>query len=144
MLPAYFILAFKALILYFDYQNEPKLFLLLVGILLLIFYVLSLGTVKGLLELLKNDYDEYGITETICEVEFDKVVVIVDENFFYNNHKLSVRRTEYYDIVKMLYQILSRARKQICLIVVKNEEFFQKALGILENNKERYYLEKLS
>lgn len=65
--------------------------------------------------------------------EFDKVLVLVGSTFYYNDqNRLAVRRANYYDPERMFYQSVTRARKQIMLLVVNNPEFMSKLINALE------------
>lgn len=67
--------------------------------------------------------------------EFDKVVVTVDNSFFYDeNGKLySEYPNPYYLPVKMLFQNMTRVRKELCIIVINNNEVMNRCLDILNN-----------
>lgn len=72
--------------------------------------------------------------------EFDKVLVLVGSAFYYNKqNRLAVRVANYYDPERMFYQSVTRARKQIMLLVVNNPEFMAKLINALNmklNKKE--------
>lgn len=62
--------------------------------------------------------------------EFDKVLVLVGSTFYYDEDGgLAVRRRNYYDPERMFYQSITRARKQIMLLVVDNTEFMGKLIS---------------
>lgn len=66
--------------------------------------------------------------------EFDKVLGVIDYNFFYDSGMLTsgyVKGSPGYELDKMLYQILTRARKNITLIIYNNKDIFNKCLNIL-------------
>ncbi|MED3685242.1 hypothetical protein P4530_19880 [Bacillus thuringiensis] len=68
--------------------------------------------------------------------EFDKVLVLVGSTFYYNNqNSIAVRSANYYDPERMFYQSVTRARKQIMLLVVNNAEFMIKIINALNNKK---------
>lgn len=63
--------------------------------------------------------------------EFDKVATIIDSSFAYNeDNQLVSRGRYYYNPVGMLFQMLTRAREKICLIIVNNEVMLKKCLTI--------------
>ncbi|MBO0487176.1 DNA/RNA helicase domain-containing protein [Vagococcus fluvialis] len=70
--------------------------------------------------------------------EFEKVVVMIDDNFGYlmneqgTSFNLSGRTQAYYHTVKMLFQNVTRARKELCLVIFNNPDFFMKVSGILK------------
>lgn len=84
-------------------------------------------------------YSNYRVlsAETAHEVigqEFDKVLAIVDETFCYDGNKLSVAdkyASAYYEPVKMLFQILTRTRRKLQIVIVNNEEVMSRCLDIL-------------
>ncbi|UED81967.1 DUF2075 domain-containing protein [Lysinibacillus sp. CD3-6] len=67
--------------------------------------------------------------------EFDYVLGIIDQYFYYDQDGLlksrSVKGSPGYDLEKMLYQILTRARKKITIIIVNNSDVFSKSMKIL-------------
>ncbi|MRR01024.1 ATP-binding protein, partial [Bacillus anthracis] len=66
--------------------------------------------------------------------EFDKVLVLVGSTFYYDNqNSIAVRKANYYDPERMFYQSVTRARKQIMLLVVNNVEFMTKIINSLNN-----------
>ncbi|PGR82060.1 hypothetical protein COC43_03275 [Bacillus thuringiensis] len=87
-------------------------------------------------------YDEFqsSIDESAHNVvgqEFDNVVVVLDKYFFYNqNGQLTTRGIKYYyDVTKMLFQMVTRARKKLHIIIINNEDVLNKCLGILNLSK---------
>lgn len=68
--------------------------------------------------------------------EFDKVLVLVGSTFYYNDqNSIAVRNANYYDPERMFFQSVTRARKQIMLLVVNNPEFMTKLMNALNNNR---------
>lgn len=63
--------------------------------------------------------------------EFDNVVVVIDSNFVYNKNLLTSKVNYYYDNIKMLYQIMTRARKKLHIVIIDNEKVLEKCLEIL-------------
>jgi len=79
---------------------------------------------------------ESDTSHSVIGQEFDQVVMVIDDRFFYNeNGKLQYRGNSYYHPVKMLFQNLTRARKKLHLIVVNNEKVLDRCLGILGGGK---------
>lgn len=61
--------------------------------------------------------------------EYDNVVAVLDQCFDYSDeHKLIYRKPTYYHVERMLFQILTRARKKICLVFLNNETVLKKCL----------------
>ncbi|RAK03958.1 uncharacterized protein DUF2075 [Halanaerobium saccharolyticum] len=68
--------------------------------------------------------------------EFDKVVAVIDEYFHYNKEgKLATEYRGYYHVTKMLFQILTRTRKKLNIIIINNEVLLEKCLKILNRKK---------
>ncbi|MEW4286147.1 ATP-binding protein [Priestia koreensis] len=64
--------------------------------------------------------------------EFDKVLVLVGSTFYYDKqNSLAVEGADYYDPERMFYQSVTRARKQIMLLIVNNPEFMEKIMDAL-------------
>lgn len=62
--------------------------------------------------------------------EFSKVMLVMDDNFKYNeNGRLSVRRS-YYNAEGMLYQIVTRVLDKLKIIVYNNQDLYVKLLEI--------------
>ncbi|TCP24462.1 AAA domain-containing protein [Scopulibacillus darangshiensis] len=67
--------------------------------------------------------------------EFDKVLVLIGSTFYYDDqNSIAVRNANYYDPERMFYQSVTRARKQIMLLVVNNPEFMAKVIDALNKN----------
>lgn len=65
--------------------------------------------------------------------EFDKVLVVVGSTFYYGEDGgLAVRFSNHYDPERMFYQSITRARKQIMLLVVDNIDFMSKLISRLK------------
>lgn len=65
--------------------------------------------------------------------EFDRVAVVIDNLFIYDqNNDLQYAGASYYDPVRMPFQNLTRAKKKINLVIVKNESIFRRCVEILE------------
>lgn len=82
-------------------------------------------------------YDRFYIQEelnshTVIGQEFDNVVAVIDEHFYYNNGFLETRYSSYYHSTKMLFQIMTRARLKIHLVIYKNQEILERCLQILK------------
>ena len=64
--------------------------------------------------------------------EFDNVVAVIDESFHYNSSGFLETKNTYYHSVKMLFQIMTRAKLKIHLVIYKNEEILERCLQILK------------
>ncbi|MCG6189107.1 DNA/RNA helicase domain-containing protein [Maribellus maritimus] len=88
-----------------------------------------------------HPYVNYAIsmednTHKVIGQEFDKVIAVIDENFYYNGNKLDTRNyehTPYYNPTKMLFQIVTRTRKKLSIIVINNDELMTRCLSILNS-----------
>ena len=71
--------------------------------------------------------------------EYDKVVVVIGRNFSYNSeNKLTYSgdSSKHYSPLRMLYQMVTRTRKKIMLIIVDNEMFLEKIVGAIRLPKD--------
>lgn len=70
--------------------------------------------------------------------EFDLILGVIDNNFYYDTYNLltsnNVKGSPGYDLDKMLYQILTRARKKITLVIINNNHVFKECMKILNRN----------
>lgn len=88
-------------------------------------------------------YDKYIIEEEdnahkVIGQEFDNVVAVIDTYFYYKNGVLSTKsytNRPHYHPTKMLYQIMTRARCKLCVVIINNPEVLERCLEIL-NTKE--------
>jgi len=84
-------------------------------------------------------YDGYNVpnedsVHRVIGQEFDKVVAIIDKHFGYQDGKLTIKNypsIPYYHPPKMLFQILTRTRKKLCIIIIQNEEMLERCIDIL-------------
>lgn len=85
-------------------------------------------------------YENYAIdhqdsTHGVLGQEFDNVVAVIDNSFEYDeNNELTTRSSKYYNHEKMLFQIMTRARKKISIIILDNQEILVRCLEILNSN----------
>lgn len=82
-------------------------------------------------------YQGYGTVneESAHEVigqEFDKVVAIIDNNFGYDEGGKLIANNRYYSQRQMLYQILTRTRQKLYVIILNNEPMLKRCLEILK------------
>lgn len=86
----------------------------------------------------KEDYEEWFPNDTMSahEVigqEFDCVASLLSEKMYYNaNGKLVSRGRYLYREDRMLYQILSRARKKIHLVIVNNVPVLERCVKLID------------
>lgn len=74
-------------------------------------------------------------THEIISQEFDKIVVMIDNNFFYNEKGvLSVKEESYYPTIDMLRQNLTRARYKVSIVIVDNPRLYQEIVEFRKVN----------
>lgn len=84
----------------------------------------------------KFHYEKYKNNDPDCAhsiigQEYDNIAAVIDPQFHYDEHgKLNTYRG-YYSQKDMLYQILTRVRKKIHLIIIDNEEILNRCLEVL-------------
>lgn len=84
-------------------------------------YTVPMWNDKGIGDMAIGDSEEK--VHQVIGQEFDKVIAIVGKDFYYEDEKfLRYSNKNYYDAQKMLYQIITRVRKNLMLIIVDNEE----------------------
>ncbi|MCQ6373201.1 hypothetical protein NPM09_31980, partial [Bacillus cereus] len=49
---------------------------------------------------------------------------------------MTSKRNYYYDSTKMLYQMVTRARNKLHIVIIDNEEVLEKCLRILKSNRQ--------
>jgi len=85
-------------------------------------------------------YEQHRIVEeddnahTVIGQEYDNVVAVIDEYFYYKGNKLSThkyRNRPYYHPTKMLFQIVSRTRIGLNIVIIKNKEILNRCLEIM-------------
>lgn len=88
----------------------------------------------------KNEYHESyfkGQGQTSHEIigqEFDNIAVVIDQFFRYDKlGNLSYFGTTYYDAARMLFQNITRAKRRLNIIIVKNEEMLRWCSKILHS-----------
>ena len=82
-------------------------------------------------------YEGYGTAEEesaheVIGQEFDKVVAIIDNNFGYDEGGKLIANNSYYSQRQMLYQILTRTRQKLYVIILNNEPMLKRCLEILK------------
>lgn len=75
-----------------------------------------------------------GAAHEVIGQEFDKVSVLIDETFYYDeNGKLQSHGYENipYDFIGMLHQAVTRAKKEIKLVIVNNPDVYNNVVSFL-------------
>ncbi len=83
-------------------------------------------------------YEKYSMEEvdsahSVIGQEFDNIVVVIDSAFKYDSSGSLVADNTCYSQSQMLYQIITRARKKLCLVIIDNETILDRCLDILSN-----------
>ena len=87
-----------------------------------------------------HPYDEYTIftedsTHEVIGQEFDKVIAVIDSHFCYKNNELAIdgyKLSPYYHPAKMLFQIMTRTRKKLSIVILNNPIVMSRCLEILK------------
>lgn len=82
-------------------------------------------------------YEGYGTANeesahAVIGQEFDKVVAIIDNYFEYDDNGKLKANNSYYSQCQMLYQILTRTRQKLYIIILNNEAMLKRCLEILK------------
>ena len=86
----------------------------------------------------KADYESWfpqgGLSaHQVIGQEFDNIAGLLSEHMYYNNvGKLVSAKKYYYREDRMLYQILSRARRKIHLVIVNNPTLLDRCLNLID------------
>ncbi|KIH76736.1 Uncharacterized conserved protein [Geoalkalibacter ferrihydriticus] len=66
--------------------------------------------------------------------EFDKVAIVIDKFFSYNEDgSLYYKSETYYNAVKMLFQNITRTRKKLNIVIISNKCVLDRCLSVLKN-----------
>lgn len=81
-------------------------------------------------------YEVYGVqgedsAHSVIGQEFGKVVAVIDDTFKYNDSGQLIASNPYYSQRQMLYQILTRVRLKLSIIILNNEPMLERCLKIL-------------
>ncbi len=78
--------------------------------------------------------DEQDNAHTVIGQEFNNVVAVIDGHFYYKSGYLNTRnykKNPYYHPTKMLFQIVSRTRLKLGVVIINNQEILNRCLEIL-------------
>lgn len=81
-------------------------------------------------------YESYSSPEADCAhsvigQEFDNIAVILDSKFKYNDSGVLTADNTYYSQSQMLYQIVTRTRKRLHVIVINNAPILNRIVDIM-------------
>ncbi|HEV8513182.1 MAG TPA: DNA/RNA helicase domain-containing protein [Cyclobacteriaceae bacterium] len=74
---------------------------------------------------------------TVIGQEFNNVAAVIDAHFYYRGVTLSTKNYQkrpYYHPTKMLFQIVSRTRLKLCIVIINNPEILSRCLNILQQS----------
>lgn len=77
---------------------------------------------------LSNDTES---AHSVVGQEFNNVVVVIDESFKYNSQGDLITDNTYYSQRQMLYQIITRTRKKLHIVIINNEVMLNRCIDIL-------------
>ena len=80
-------------------------------------------------ELIRTSRESFAAGEIISR-EFDKVLMVMDRRFYYDDDLRLCARGEKEAAITPLYEGLSRARENLCLVIVGNRELYSQILSI--------------
>jgi uncharacterized conserved protein (DUF2075) len=86
---------------------------------------------------LKQNSYNYKSSHDVIGQEFDKIIILVDNNFFYNSKEELDGKghpNEDYLFERLLYQNITRVKEKLCIIVLNNKDVFEKLIEIKEKN----------
>lgn len=95
---------------------------------------------KDIIEMQYNTAEDGRNAHRVIGQEFDKVIVLLGEHFYYDENKelkyINDDKKRYIP-TKMLYQMVTRTRKELMIVIVKNENLFDYLLDHLNRVKKR-------
>lgn len=77
---------------------------------------------------LSNDTES---AHSVVGQEFNNVVVVIDESFKYNSQGDLIADNTYYSQRQMLYQIITRTKKKLHIVIINNEVMLNRCIDIL-------------
>ncbi|MEK3748999.1 AAA family ATPase [Paenibacillus sp. FSL E2-8871] len=87
-------------------------------------------------------YDSYQTSNNpnaheVIGQEYDKVVAVIDRNFYYDSQNYlasqRVKGAPGYDLDKMLYQIVTRAKSELLILILNNHDVLKRCLNIFNS-----------
>ncbi len=90
---------------------------------------------------LNYKYPNHEDRRPVVGQEFDNVLIVMDENFYYDvdGHMHSRdRSTSETEVHKLMYQNITRTRYKLCVLVVRDYRLFQTIAGIKYQMLDRY------
>ena len=84
-----------------------------------------------ILSLRKICTDDKDSAHSVIGQEFDKIVIVIDNYFKYDSSVQLTADNSYYSQRQMLYQIITRTRKELCVVIIDNETILNRCIDIL-------------
>lgn len=75
--------------------------------------------------------EDHESAHSVIGQEFDNIVVVIDNCFIYDSSGQLTANNRYYSQRQMLYQIITRTRKKLCVVVIDNETMLNRCIEIL-------------
>lgn len=75
--------------------------------------------------------DDSDCAHSVIGQEFDNVAIAIDSHFTYDSTGQLVASNKYYSQKQMLYQIITRTRKKLCVVIIDNEIMLNRCIDIL-------------
>lgn len=91
---------------------------------------------------LRQEYTQITASDSLFQAneliaqEYDKVLMVLDENFYYNEAGYLCVRTENPEPLRLLYEGLLRTRNRLCLLITGSLPLFLQILDIKRSQKE--------
>lgn len=79
--------------------------------------------------------DDPESAHSVIGQEFDNIVVTLDNCFSYDSVGQLIANDCYYSQRQMLYQIITRTRKKLCVVIIDNEMMLDRCINILNKKK---------
>ena len=75
--------------------------------------------------------DDKDSAHSVIGQEFDKIVIVIDNYFKYDSSVQLTADNSYYSQRQMLYQIITRTRKEHYVVIIDNETILNRCIDIL-------------
>lgn len=84
-------------------------------------------------------YEEYKTNgndsaHSVIGQEFDNIAIVIDSHFKYDSVGALFADNSYYSQRQMLYQIVTRTRRRLCVVIINNEIMLNRCLDILNGD----------
>lgn len=78
--------------------------------------------------------DDRDSAHSVIGQEFDNIAIVIDSNFNYDSSGELFANNSYYSQRQMLYQIVTRTRKKLCVVIIHNETMLDRCTDILNRS----------